>query len=166
VGQRRKYAHGLVVDDNRGAHLVLHTGGRAGYGSIFMFLPREHVAVAIVANRTGAIFSSAAFLAVESYLGAPLHDAAHAAGDLPITAKELAAIAGTYVNGSLKVELAAQDGRLVLRLADRTLPIRRTGPWSFHIDNGRQLEDFVIVPDAGGVPRYLAADVGALRKRS
>ena len=164
VGQHRHYGYGVVVDDNRGPRLVLHTGARVGYGSIFLFLPEQRVAVAILANKSGAVFSSAAFIAIDQF--AETSEPAKLRADLPLSPDEAKKIAGLYTNGSLKVELAVDDGKLVLKLANRNVPVQRTGPWTFHIENGRQLEDFVIVPDPSGAPRYLAADVGALQKRN
>lgn len=164
--QRRHYGYGVIVDGNRGEPVLLHTGARLGYGSIFMFLPSQHAAVAILTNRTGAIFSSAAFSALEQFTAIPFHDAPQPDGDLPSTAAELSAFSGTYENGALRVELIAADGALALRLKNRTVPVRRTGPSSFHIDKGGELENFLIIMDRNGLPRYLAAETYALRKRS
>lgn len=164
--QARHYGYGLIVDGNRGAPVALHTGARAGYGSVIMFLPAEKVAVAVVANRSGAIFSSAAFVALDLFAATPLSEPARPAGDLPIGAAEAMALAGTYLNGELKVELAVQDGGLVVKFAGRSMKVQRTGPWSFHVDQGRQLENFIIIPGEDGRPRFLAAETWALRKRS
>jgi hypothetical protein len=51
----RRYGYGLVFETSRGASLVFHTGGRAGYGSMIRLVPNEGLAVVALTNRTSAV---------------------------------------------------------------------------------------------------------------
>lgn len=165
--QGRSYGYGLMVDDRRGVRLVLHTGARSGYGSTFMFLPSAHVAVAVLANKSGATLSSAAFEAIGEYA---------TIGELPTVPhgavagyeQEIASLAGTYGNGKAlpSVTLVVEGDHLALVVGGRTLPAVSIGPDRFHVEGGAQLETFVIVRDSKGAPLYLCAETWALRKWS
>jgi CubicO group peptidase (beta-lactamase class C family) len=166
AAQDRSYGYGMIVDERRGVTLLLHTGGRSGYGSTFMFLPSQRLAVALISNRTTATLSSAAFEAIEQFTKlAPMKNANEQA---TLEAAEVAALMGTYVNAKQlpTVELAQDQGNLVVRVAGRTLPVKYAGHDHFSVEGGGQLESFVVVRDKGGVPRYICAEQWAFRKRS
>jgi CubicO group peptidase (beta-lactamase class C family) len=165
--QDRSYGYGLMIDERRGVRLVLHTGARAGYGSTFMFLPTAHVAVAVLANKTGATLSSAAFEAIGEYATiGELPEARHD-GAAP-SEHEIASLAGTYTNGRAlpSVTLVVEGDHLAVAAGGRTLPAVSIGPDRFHVEGGAQLETFTIVRDSKGAPLYLCAETWALRKRS
>ena len=164
--QDRTYGYGIVADDRRGVPILLHTGGRSGYGSTFMFLPSQHVAVAVLSNRTSATLSSAAFLALEQY--AKLGEIPAMEGEVALPADQLAGLLGTYANGKglPSIELAEEGGKLVVRFAGKSLAVNYAGKDRFHVEGGAQLETFVIVRDKSGTPRYLCAETWAFRKRS
>ncbi len=163
--QDRHYGYGLLVQDYRGTRLAVHTGARAGYGSIIMILPKERVAVAILANRTGAILSGTAFEIIDSFLTAP-PSSPPPQETLPISSEEIAQLAGTYVNSStIRAELADDGGKLVAKFAGQTMPVTKIAADRYRVAPGTQLEGFVIVRDSSGTPRYLTTAVWALRKR-
>jgi CubicO group peptidase (beta-lactamase class C family) len=165
VAQGRDYGYGVVIDRRRGQRLVLHTGGRTGYGSIFMIAPAERVAVALLASRTGATLSGAAFAALEPY--APLADIQTPSTPVPLSRERAAALAGTYVNGALTaVVMVNEGGALAVRIGGKELPAVAVGEDRFYVKGGGQLETFVIVRDAQRMPRFLCAETWALRKRS
>ena len=156
----------LIVDDRRGPRVLLHTGARSGYGSTIAFLPSDHVAVAVMSNRSGATLSSAALEALSQY--AKIVEPVDAGKTLPLSVPEIDAIAGTYANGPglPSVDLARSGEQLVVRLAGKQLPATRVGADRFHVDGGGQLETFVLVRDDNGTARFLCAETWALRKRS
>ncbi|MGZ8779509.1 MAG: serine hydrolase domain-containing protein [Thermoanaerobaculia bacterium] len=161
--QRRHYGYGLVVQDYRGGTLALHTGARSGYGSVIFILPKQRVAIGIIANRTGAIFASAAFAAVDLYLDGP-EAKDEQPREQPLDASDFA-LAGTYVNSdAIRVTLAAENGALRAKFAGRSLAVTKIGNDHYRVEPGTQLESFTIVRDSGGAPRYLASAVWALRK--
>ena len=165
VAQGRDYGYGVVIDRRRGPRLVLHTGGRTGYGSIIMIAPAERVAVAVLASRTGATLSGAAFAALEPYV--PLTDIKASTTPVPFSREQAAALSGTYVNGPLTVVVMVDEGgTLAVRIGGKALPAVAVGEDRFYVKGGGQLETFVIVRDAQRVPRFLCAETWALRKRS
>jgi len=162
--QGRSYGYGLIDDRRRGPRLVLHTGARTGYGSTILIAPEQRVAVAVISSRTGAVMSDAAFAGIEPFV--TVTEVTPSRTPVPIAPEAVAEIAGTYVNGPLTVTLADEGGRLVLRLAARTLPVVPVGVDRFHVPDGAQLEQFVIVRDAQGAPKFLCAETWALRRRN
>lgn len=165
VAQGRDYGYGVVIDRRRGPRLILHTGGRTGYGSIIMIAPAERVAVAVLASRTGATLSGAAFAALEPYV--PLADIPTPSTPVPLSREQAGALAGTYVNGPLTaVVMVNEAGALAVRIGGKELPVVAVGEDRFYVKGGGQLETFVIVRDAQRAPRFLCAETWALRKRS
>lgn len=164
--QDRSYGYGLIRDERRGTRVLLHTGARSGYGSTFLFLPDQRAAVAVLANRTGATLSSAAFAAAREL--ADLKEPESPAGSVELSTSERAALTGTYANGTFlpAVELAEEGGRLVVRVGRKAFPATCVGPDRFRAPGGGQLESFIIVRDARGQARFLCAEAWALRKRS
>lgn len=165
--QGRRYGYGLVVEERRGPRVLLHTGARSGYGSTFLFLPEQRVAVAVLANRTGATLSSAAWAAAKEL--AELKEPAEPPSvPVVLSRDQLAGLAGTYANGTFlpPVELAVDGDRLVVRVGSKTFPTTCVGPDRFRAPGAAQLESFLIVRDPAGAPRFLCAEVWALRKRS
>ena len=165
VAQGRDYGYGVIIDRRRGPRLVLHTGGRTGYGSIFLIAPAERIAVAVLASRTGATLSGAAFAALEPFV--PFADIpASTPTPVPLSREQAASVVGTYVNGPLTVVVMDEGGTLAVRIGGKALPAVAVGNDRFHVKGGGPLETFVIVRDAQGVARFLCAETWALRKRS
>jgi CubicO group peptidase (beta-lactamase class C family) len=165
VAQGRDYGYGVVIDRRRGPRLVLHTGGRTGYGSIFLIAPAERVAVAVLASRTGATLSGAAFAALEPYV--PLTEVQTPSTPVLLSREQAAALAGTYVNGPLTaVVMVDESGAVAVRIGGKALPAVAVGEDRFYVKGGGQLETFILVRDAQRVPRFLCAETWALRRRS
>ena len=165
VAQSRDYGYGVVIDRRRGPRLILHTGGRSGYGSIILIAPAERVAVAVLASRTGATLSGAAFAALEPYVS--LADIPASTTPMPLTREQAGALTGTYVNGPLTVVVMVDEGgTLAVSIGGKTMPAVAVGEDRFHVKGGGPLETFVIARDAQGAPRFLCAETWALRKRS
>ena len=164
--QDRQYGFALISDHRRGPRLVLHTGGRTGYGSIVLIAPEQRVAVAIVTNRTSATLAPAAFTALEPYV--QVNDLKPpATTPVPLPAGQAAAIAGTYANGTYaSVVLSEENGGLVVKFSGKSAPAIYVGGDRFYVPGGGQLETLLIVRDAQGAPRFLCVETWALRKRS
>ncbi|MBK8596032.1 MAG: beta-lactamase family protein [Holophagales bacterium] len=164
--QGRSYGYGLIRDERRGARVLLHAGARSGYGSTFLFLPDQRAAVAILANRTGATMSSAAFAAAREL--AELKEPEVPAGVVELSPELRAGVTGTYANGTFlpAVELVEDGGHLVIRVGGKAFPAECVGNDRFRAKGAGQLESFIIVRDARGQARFLCAETWALRKRS
>lgn len=164
--QGRSYGYGLIRDERRGASVLLHAGARSGYGSTFLFLPDQRAAVAILANRTGATMSSAAFAAAREL--AELKEPEVPAGVVELSPELRAGVTGTYANGTFlpAVELVEDGGHLVIRVGGKAFPAECVGTDRFRAKGAGQLESFIIVRDARGQARFLCAETWALRKRS
>jgi hypothetical protein len=112
AGREGHYGYGISLRDEGGLRWWLHTGSRAGYGSIVRMCPSKKFAVIVLANRTGQHLPRVAEKAVSLVLGiAPT--ARPAAQKLTMTADEMARLAGTYTNGRTSVTLRVRDGQLV-----------------------------------------------------
>lgn len=163
--QGRSYGYGLLVDEGREA--LLHTGARSGYGSTFLFLPRQRVAIAVLANRTSATLSSAAWAAAREagWAKEPAVEAPPA--PVPLTAERLAGLSGTYANGTFlpPVALAVEGDRLVVRVGGKSFPATCVGEDRFRAAGAGQLERFVILRDAAGSAQFLCAETWALQRR-
>jgi len=164
--QDRRYGYAMIADDRYRIPILLHTGGRSGYGSTFMFVPSQRLAVAVIANRTSATLSSAGFVALSQFVN--LGDIKTLKEEVPLSAKEIDALTGTYANGEMlpAVVLAKEEEKLVVRFGGKTLPVKHVGRDHFAADGGGQLETFTIVRDKDGTPRYLCVEMWAFRKRS
>jgi hypothetical protein len=121
--------------------------------------------VAILSSRTGATLSPAAFAALEPFV--QVTEVQPSRTPTPLSREQVTALAGTYANGVLPpVVLVEEGGTLVVRVGGKSLPAVAVGDDRFYVKGGGQLETFVIMRDARGVPRFLCAETWALRKRS
>jgi len=162
----RRYGYGLELRVERGVAIAGHSGARAGYGSIVWLLPEQKSAVAILANRTGAIFFGSARKAVELLAPIAATPAPKALDAIAMPAAEIARYAGRYAHeGLASAELVAGEGGLRLRAGERSFEVIKVGEGRFRAAGARQLETFVLVADdEGGRPRYLAAEHWVLRR--
>lgn len=161
----RHYGYGLVSFKERGVQVVMHTGGRSGFGSIFYTAPEQRFAVVILANRTSAIFSRSARKALELVVPLSAPKPAAQLQPLPMTAEELASYAGSYVNSEgIRAELIVQEDKLFARLGGRQFAVNKVGANRFQAPGAAQLQEFVLLPGADGKPEFLAAEMWALRR--
>jgi len=161
------YGYGVMIQDESGLRIILHTGGRAGYGSVFHMAPEHRAGVAILANRSGAIFGWVARMALATMLG--IQEGAPAAGPrnpVAMGADEMQRYAGVYENnGPIRAELVVREGKLLAKFGGRESPVQKVGEWRFHAPGGAQLTDFLLTPGPDGRPEFLAAEAWALRRR-
>ncbi|MFN0120956.1 MAG: serine hydrolase domain-containing protein [Blastocatellia bacterium] len=161
----RHYGFGLISFKERGVQVVMNTGGRSGFGSIFYTAPEHRFAVVILANRTGAIFSRSARKAMEMVVPLAAPEPPTAPPALTMTAEEMANYVGSYINSeSIRAELIVQDGKLFARLGGRQFAINKIGDHRFQAPGGAQLSEFVLLAGADGKPEFLAAEMWALRR--
>lgn len=160
----RSYGYGLVMLRERGLDVAMHSGARTGYGSVVYAIPDKKFAVAILTNSSGAILFRSARKAAEIACPGGAEEPAKPEPARPSSAAEVAAWAGTYVNGSLKVELAASGDRLSVKAAGKTFPAERIGERTFRAPGAGQLSRFVLVPGPDGAVAFLTAEYWALAR--
>lgn len=102
-GTKLTYAFGLEIMEDRGLRQVWHNGGLAGYSTMYVRYPDEHLSVAVFCN--GSVEPDPLALRVaEVWLAgkfkepapAPAASAAPAAAAVKLTGKELARVSGHY----------------------------------------------------------------------
>lgn len=160
----RTYGYGLVNLRERGFDVAMHSGARTGYGSVIYAIPERGFAVAILTNLSGGIFFRSARKAAE--MACPGKADPPGAEEAPrvASASELAAWTGVYVNGALRVEIEAPDGKLAVKLGGRSFPAERVGDRTFRAPGAGQLSRFVLVPGPDGEVAFLAAEYWALAR--
>jgi len=166
----RRYGYGLELRAERGVEVVEHTGARLGYGSIVWTVPSRGFAVAIMANRSGAIFFESARKAMAAALALPPEEPAATVATAAMDTAEMERAAGSYVNSaSIRAELFVENGKLFVRSpANPTRPaeVRRIGPDRYAADAAGPLSSFRLVAGENGnrVPTYLLVDHWAARR--
>jgi CubicO group peptidase (beta-lactamase class C family) len=166
----RRYGYGLELRTERGVEVVEHTGARLGYGSIVWTVPSRGFAVAIMTNRSGAIFFESARKAMAAALALSPEEPAPGPAPAAMTAEEMQRAAGSYVNSaSIRAELYVEKGRLFARSpANPTRPaeVRKIGPDRYAADGAGPLSSFRLVPAENGnpAPTYLLVEHWAARR--
>ncbi len=112
-GSDRRYGYGLRVGEHRGVRLWDHNGSRLGYGSSIRLAPDQKVAVIVLVNKTGGTLPRTSEKALELLL--PLGPPPEPKSRPAPTGGE-----GVYAQGSERIEVLREDGKLVLREGGRT----------------------------------------------
>lgn len=155
----QQYGYGAILEDGR----IFHTGARLGYGSRFEIFPEHGVAVFLIGNRTGAIFSRTSAM-LRSQLAKP--GPPKQRHNMPLSTTESEALAGVYLNRNpIRTELVFSSGALYLKAGGRQIPIQKLGDNQYRAPGGAQMEQFRTVNDSAGKPEYLCAEVWCLKKQ-
>jgi CubicO group peptidase (beta-lactamase class C family) len=109
------YGYGLQTGEYRGYTFLEHSGARIGYGSEIRMIPKQRVAVIILTNRTDGALPETAEKALELCVPLKAKPAIAAKKAIPITAKDIARVAGVYTNGDQRIEITARENRLFLK---------------------------------------------------
>lgn len=150
-GKPHGYGRGLFVDTYRGARRVHHGGAWAGYRAMLMRFPDQGVSIALACNRADADTQRRAEQVADVVLGnifkepkrfTPLRTAA---GTAPSAAPyEPAPYVGTYFSDEEQgaVTIAAEDGKAILSVSGRRLPLTRIASDEFIGMDGMVKVDF------------------------
>jgi CubicO group peptidase (beta-lactamase class C family) len=131
-GARAKYGYGLEIETLGAGPAWRHAGSRAGYGSFIGMLPKQHIAVILLTNRTGENLPRTR-AAIMAMLGFPEPEI-EPTRTAPIPASDLAKYTGDFRNGSSITHVTARDGKLyfgeneALMGADGWLVLSSGGP--------------------------------------
>jgi CubicO group peptidase (beta-lactamase class C family) len=167
---RGHHGYGLRIYDHRGLRVVEHGGQGQGFGSLLYMVPAHRFAVVILANRfaSGRLYG-VVDTAIDLLLDAEPSQPLTAPGTLPISAAEMAGLAGTYANADT-VEVFVRDGRLVARLASLEAPLYRIGADRFSLGPplaGSLANVLTFMRGSEGGPEYLyRSNMVAYRKTS
>jgi CubicO group peptidase (beta-lactamase class C family) len=165
VALNRKYGYGLVSFTEDGVPVVMHTGGRSGYGSIIWTVPEKRFGIVVLANNT-AVFSNSARFATALFIKTT-PDTRAERKPVPLNAEEIKKYEGRYVNSeSIQVELFSQEQKLMLRLGARTFPVVKIGENRFQAAGAGPLSEFLIINGTNGQPEFLIAENWALRRQT
>jgi CubicO group peptidase (beta-lactamase class C family) len=163
-GAEDKYGYGLRIGTVNGQRVWAHGGSINGFDAQVTMFPDRQVAVLVFDNRSGSPLRGVVDAA-----------ARHAAGIVPApapaalpeprdaTAAERAAMLGTYRNGTVTLELAEQDGKLVLKQGANVMPARLVGSDRISARNPQgNAVSFLLVKDSTGKVEYLHGGLRSL----
>ena len=162
LAMNRKYGYGLVNFKEKGIDVVMHTGGRVGFGSIIWTVPKHQFGIVILANSTAILTNSAR--KATALLIPTKSDKKHVPNKpISINQIELNEIIGKYVNsGRIRVELISKDGNLLLKFANREFKVNKIGKNKFQAIGAGPLTNFILTKSSDGTMRYLQAEYWAL----
>lgn len=152
------YGYGLVISKAKRGLTWSHGGGRAGYGSMLVMVPEKKWAILVQTNRTGASLPKTVQAAVGMVLG-PEPETTETLQ--PVDPDLAGRCEGVYVNGTQRVELRVQDGKLMTRGASGMVEVQRAGPDRLAAGPLRA----VLVRNPAGEVEYLHLGGRSLRKQ-
>ena len=123
------------------------------------------MAVVILVNKGGGSLPKTSERALE--LLAPLQSAATPASTpIAMDGVEMAKYAGSYWNGSTRIDLVARDGKLFFRRGGQEAEVVKTGPMRFSMTapGASSAQTLALVPGADGSVVYLHTGSRALKK--
>jgi len=148
------YGYGLMNFESQGVRMLMHGGFSRGYGSMIQMAPEHGFAVIVLTNKSGETLNKTTTKAKEMFL--PLKPVVAEAPKkaIPMTATDLTAFAGKYVNGPQTWEIIATGGKLVLKAEDAEFALSKIADWRLAF--GAELEnELVLVPGADGRAEYI-----------
>ncbi|HBY63005.1 MAG TPA: hypothetical protein DEH78_24555 [Solibacterales bacterium] len=167
AGSDAVYVYGLVRSRERGVTIASHGGVRAGYGSLITFAPEQRVAVIVLANRSFAILGKAADAALEMLLpfGKPAKEKRKRAR--AVHPRDFPLYTGLYAQGTMKMEILADRGRLMIRRDAQTMPVtvHEGDEISFTPAGAGAAERAMLIRAEGGRVEYLSLSLHALARQ-
>jgi hypothetical protein len=166
-GELQDYASGLSIGTYKGLPTVDHSGGDAGYRSDMTRFPEQHFSASVLCNfadtNPSALVRKVADIVLAKDLKAPApaptKEVTKAAPVLPLTAEQMAAIAGNYWNGEDEfTKVVVKDGKLQMDVnRDDWHELIQFAPAHFHVANeswGEEI-DLHFVAAEGEKPRRI-----------
>lgn len=151
-----KYAYGLMVATSRGERVWQHGGSINGFDAQVMMLPDKKISVVMIDNRSGAPLTGIIDLVLKEVGGITPAERPATPTEVEADAATRAQVVGHYAQGGLRLEIAEQDGTLVLRQGGGTIPVTMlsNGWLRAKLPNG-STQEFVLVRGEGGRVEYL-----------
>lgn len=159
------YAYGLRVYRHRGVDVVEHGGVDpvGGYRSLIYMVPSRHVAVVVLANRTGRRPYAIADAALDALLPGALTPAPATPAVVPMDSAEMARLVGRYAAGMV-VEVSVDGGVLTLHQGPAAMPIDKLADGRYVARTPDGGLGVAFVPGAGGAVKYLHYNMRAFRR--
>lgn len=165
----QKYAYGLTLTRWRGLDVVEHGGSRGGFGSTIRMVPREHAAVIVLANRTGASLPKTAARALESVLTLSAETTLSRPAPQPLPKADFAQYTGVYSQGAGgEIVISASGDDLTLKDGNSAYVLMRLAPYRLAGVRAGQNEaatTFVFVPGADGRSEFVYRGSRALKRQ-
>jgi CubicO group peptidase (beta-lactamase class C family) len=171
-GEHLDYAFGLVVGKYKGLPTVDHAGGDAGYRSDMTRFPEQHFSAAALCNAADtnptALVRHVADILLAKDIKAPEPPPAKEtakSGGAPLSAEQMAALAGIYWNREDDDfhKILVKDGKLQINVGgDEFHTLKPAGETSFHVADvpwGDQVE-IRFLPASSEKPRRLERSFG------
>ncbi|XXF80209.1 serine hydrolase [Myxococcaceae bacterium GXIMD 01537] len=144
TGANTVYGRGLFLDTYRGVQRVHHSGGWAGYRSLLMRFPAQHLSIAVLCNR-GDVNPKLAERVADLVLSGTFRvaESQEAKGPAPVAPRaqepstgDLARYVGVYYDGEAQqvARIHQRDGKLEFGIRGHTLPLRAVGSERFEVD--------------------------------
>jgi CubicO group peptidase (beta-lactamase class C family) len=167
TGELQDYASGLVIGTYKGLPTVDHNGGDAGYRSDMTRFPDQHFSAAVLCNFAdtdpSALVRQVADIVLAKDIKAPVSVPAKAAAQAvaaPLTAEQMASIAGTYWSREDDdfATVRVKDGKLQIDIdQDDFHDLKPVAPAHFHVADvpwGDKI-DLHFIAAGGGKPRRM-----------
>jgi CubicO group peptidase (beta-lactamase class C family) len=171
-GELQDYASGLAIGTYRGLPTVGHSGADAGYRSDMARFPEQHFSVTVLCNSAETNPSALVHQVTDILLAKDFKAATSTTTNsstttvvAPLTAEQMAAIAGTYWNRKNDEFATVQikDSKLQMDVGVNDLhPLKQFAPAHFHVADvpwGNDIDLHFIAADAGK-PRGLEQSFG------
>jgi CubicO group peptidase (beta-lactamase class C family) len=177
-GSDEHYGFGLAVGQDRGVTIWQHGGSRAGYGSTIQMAPDQKTGLIILTNRSGSSLPKTTATALNMLLPFETAPSAQKTNRQSLTENQIAELAGRYTNNRQTIELAIDNGQLIIRRNEpQSAPARGAFSWSGENrlalysgtatdDSSRPTTSFYIVRDNTGHPEYLITGSRALKRKN
>jgi CubicO group peptidase (beta-lactamase class C family) len=159
------YGYGLLNFDYRGVRLLMHGGFSRGYGSMIQVAPEHGFAVIVLTNKSGETLNKTTEKAKELFLPLKPVAAEPPKQVLPLTAADLAAFSGKYVNGPQTWEILAKEGLLLLKEEGAEHELKKTGEQRFSWGNTLE-NDVILLPGTDGKIEYIFTGLYSARRIS
>ncbi len=161
-----KYGYGLAIGTSGTDRTWQHGGSINGFDAQVTMFPDRKGAVIWIDNRSGAPMQPVLDFVAERALGITRPPTPALPAERVPTAAERGQIVGTYRMGQITVELAEQNGGLVLRQGPATLPVMLVGKDRLVASPpGAPKVTLVMVRGAGGRVEYLHQGLRSLARQ-
>jgi CubicO group peptidase (beta-lactamase class C family) len=151
-----KYAYGLMVGTARGERVWQHGGAINGFDAQVVMLPDKKVSVVLIDNRSGSPLEGIIDRVLKDVAGVTPAERPATPTEVEADAATRAQLVGRFAQGGLRLEIAEQDGKLVLRQGGGTIPatMLSDGRLRAKLPNG-STQEFVLVRGDGGRVEYM-----------
>lgn len=141
----------------------MHGGFSRGYGSMIQLAPEHGFAIIVLTNKSGETLNKTTEKAKELFLPLKPVVAETPKRVLLVTAADLAALSGKYINGPQTWEILVKDDRLFLKEEGAEHELKKTGEqrlsWGDALEN-----DVILLSGSDGKTEYIFTGLYSARR--